>query len=87
MALSKRSKVGQPTPKSSQVESTSSSSAETTPAAESLDDADRRKMISDAAYYRAQQRGFATGHELEDWLAAENEIVRSWLDRTSGTNN
>lgn len=32
-------------------------------------------MIAEAAYYRAQQRGFAPGHELEDWLAAEQEAL------------
>jgi len=36
----------------------------------------RRALIADAAYFRAQQRDFAPGHELEDWLAAEEEIDR-----------
>lgn len=31
-------------------------------------------MIADAAYFRAEKRGFQPGHELEDWLAAEQEI-------------
>lgn len=31
-------------------------------------------MIADAAYFRAEKRGFEAGHELEDWLAAEEEI-------------
>lgn len=31
-------------------------------------------MIAAAAYIRAEKRGFAPGHELEDWLAAEREI-------------
>jgi hypothetical protein len=26
-----------------------------------------------AAYYKALARGFAPGHELDDWLAAEKE--------------
>lgn len=34
----------------------------------------RRDMIEQAAYRRAEQRGFAPGHELEDWLAAEIEV-------------
>jgi hypothetical protein len=34
----------------------------------------RLGMIAEAAYYRAVQRGFEPGHELEDWYAAENEI-------------
>jgi hypothetical protein len=32
---------------------------------------DREKRISEAAYYRAEKRGFAPGYALEDWLAAE----------------
>lgn len=35
---------------------------------------DRRRMIAEAAYFRAEQRGFVPGSELEDWLAAEMEI-------------
>jgi hypothetical protein len=34
-------------------------------------------MIREAAYFRAEHREFAPGHELEDWLAAEREI--DWL--------
>ncbi len=34
----------------------------------------RLAMIAEAAYYRAQARGFAPGGELHDWLAAEKEI-------------
>jgi len=34
----------------------------------------RRAMISEAAYLRAELRGFASGYELEDWLLAEREI-------------
>ena len=36
----------------------------------------RRTLIAEAAYYRAQRRDFAPGHELEDWLAAEEEVDR-----------
>jgi len=35
-----------------------------------------RKLISEAAYYRAKQRGFAPGHEEEDWIQAEAEVMR-----------
>jgi hypothetical protein len=35
---------------------------------------DRRALIARAAYLKAERRGFAPGHELEDWLAAENEV-------------
>jgi hypothetical protein len=34
----------------------------------------REAMIAEAAYYRAEARGFEAGHELEDWLDAEREI-------------
>jgi DUF2934 family protein len=39
--------------------------------------AQRHRMIAEAAYYCAERRGFAPGHELEDWLRAEAEIARS----------
>jgi hypothetical protein len=35
---------------------------------------DRRAMIAEAAYLRAERRGFAPGQEAEDWLAAEIEV-------------
>jgi DUF2934 family protein len=38
-------------------------------------DAARHAMIAEAAYYRAERRGFAPGFELEDWLQSENEQV------------
>jgi hypothetical protein len=34
----------------------------------------RRDMIAQAAYLRAERRGFTTGSEEEDWLAAEAEV-------------
>jgi hypothetical protein len=35
---------------------------------------DRGAAIAKTAYLHAARRGFAPGHELEDWLAAENEV-------------
>lgn len=35
---------------------------------------DRHRRISEAAYFKAEKRGFAPGHEVDDWLAAEEEI-------------
>ena len=35
---------------------------------------DRYQMIAEAAYFRAESRGFARGSELDDWLAAEMEM-------------
>lgn len=37
----------------------------------------REAMIRDAAYYHYAKRGYAPGHELDDWLAAEAEIERT----------
>ena len=34
----------------------------------------RNRMVEKAAYYAAERRGFEPGHELEDWLAAEQQI-------------
>lgn len=36
----------------------------------------RWMMIAEAAYLKAEKRGFVSGHELEDWTAAEIEIDR-----------
>jgi hypothetical protein len=41
---------------------------------QSEDDDSRRRRIEQAAYRRAESRGFEPGHEMEDWLAAEREI-------------
>jgi hypothetical protein len=34
----------------------------------------RNALIAEAAYLRAERRGFAPGHETDDWLAAEAEV-------------
>jgi len=39
---------------------------------------ERRRMIAQAAYYHAARRGFEAGHELDDWLAAEQEMTAIW---------
>jgi hypothetical protein len=36
--------------------------------------AERHALIEQAAYFMAKQRGFETGHELDDWLAAEAKV-------------
>ena len=35
---------------------------------------ERRRMIAEAAYYRAEKRGFSGGSSLDDWIAAEIEV-------------
>lgn len=41
----------------------------------------RHGMIAEAAYYHAEHRGFAPGCELDDWLAAENEIDETLAEK------
>lgn len=36
----------------------------------------RRAMVAQAAYFRAEKRGFMFGGELNDWLEAESEVSR-----------
>jgi hypothetical protein len=38
--------------------------------------ADREQMIREAAYFKAERRGFAGGSPEQDWLEAEAEIER-----------
>ena len=39
-------------------------------------DEELKRLIAEAAYYRAQERGFKPGYELEDWVQAEAEVRR-----------
>jgi hypothetical protein len=34
----------------------------------------RWKLVAEAAYFLAEKRGFATGHAVADWLAAERQV-------------
>lgn len=38
------------------------------------------QKIAEAAYFRAEKRGFAPGYEIEDWLEAEKEIRSGYFD-------
>lgn len=37
---------------------------------------DLQRLVAEAAYYRAQKRGFEPGYELQDWVEAEAEVKR-----------
>jgi hypothetical protein len=39
-----------------------------------VDPEQRAALIAEAAFFRAERRGFVPGHEVEDWLAAESEV-------------
>ncbi len=38
---------------------------------------DHQAKIALAAYFMAEKRGFAPGHELDDWFAAEAELAQA----------
>jgi hypothetical protein len=40
----------------------------------------RRELVAAEAYFLAERRGFAAGHELEDWITAE-VVVNSRLQQ------
>jgi len=44
----------------------------------------RSALIAEAAFFRAERRGFAPGNELEDWLAAESEVDAKLMSADSG---
>jgi hypothetical protein len=39
-----------------------------------VDPQQRAALIAEAAYFRAEKRGFTPGSEAADWLAAEAEV-------------
>ena len=53
---------------------TAKASASAAPPRTQVSEDTRRGMIAQAAYLRAERRGFAPGGEHEDWMAAEKEV-------------
>ncbi len=37
---------------------------------------ERRQLIAMRAYFKAEARGFSPGHEVDDWLEAERELIQ-----------
>ena len=58
-----KARVAKPGPQGIEMQQASRSSAEL------------QALIAEAAYYRAERRGFAPGQEVEDWLDAEKEVM------------
>jgi hypothetical protein len=44
-------------------------------------------MIAEAAYYKAEKRGFYPGNEIQDWLEAKREIIALVYGDKSVKNN
>lgn len=42
----------------------------------SMNPEERRRVIAEAAYFKAARRNFDGGKELDDWLEAEAEMAR-----------
>jgi hypothetical protein len=38
-----------------------------------------QKMVAERAYFKSEKKGFVSGHEMEDWLAAESEIKSQYF--------
>ena len=45
---------------------------------------DRETQIAQYAYYRAKARNFEPGHDVEDWLAAEQHFVQHAQSQCAG---
>jgi hypothetical protein len=45
----------------------------------------REARIAEAAYWRAERRGFTAGQELDDWLAAEREVDEDIATKPGGS--
>jgi uncharacterized protein YegL len=46
---------------------------------------ERHRMIEEAAYHRAEQRGFTDGDPLQDWLEAEAQVEIQLRDGRSSS--
>jgi hypothetical protein len=53
----------------------------TAPAPRTVSAAERLRMVAEAAYYRARQRGSAPGDPVRDWIEAEAEIDAQLLEK------
>jgi hypothetical protein len=69
-----RAPVAAPKPENGGVESQA-------PSLPVLNAQERDKLVAQAAYFRAEKRGFAPGCELQDWIEAEAEVKRLIGDR------
>lgn len=49
--------------------------AKKNPEKEQIEDSERNAKINELAYYKAECRGFQPGHEMEDWLEAEQDYL------------
>jgi hypothetical protein len=43
-----------------------------------VEQSELRALIAERAYFIAERRGFDAGHDVEDWLQAEAEVLDSF---------
>jgi hypothetical protein len=56
-------------------------------ASEQLNSDGYHEQIRTVAYYRSELRGFEPGHELDDWLAAEQDVRYPLVERADADEN
>lgn len=71
---STRSKPAARTKKAKPAKATAKRRASSKPEKVNLSPELRETMIREAAYYRAEKRGFQGGDPLADWLSSEEEV-------------
>jgi hypothetical protein len=52
------------------------------PAPDTLSPEEVYRLIQESAYFKAKERGFAPGREVQDWIEAEAEVRRRLENRT-----
>ena len=72
-ARSPRKKTKSENPGKPPVRQSVSRAAVTSPSMDVAPD-ERHRMIAEAAYHRAEKRGFMNGDPVQDWLEAEAQI-------------
>jgi hypothetical protein len=72
---SKRAKSKAPKPEKATGHDKSAGRAARVSEVPAVNPEERHQMIAVAAYYRAEQRGFANGDPMQDWLEAEAEVA------------
>lgn len=55
------------------------------PAIQEITPEQRHQLIAEAAYLRAEARGFSTEDPVHDWLAAEQEVDARLTGQAQGT--
>ena len=69
-------------PKPLQSQRPSKAAPDTNPGAK-LSPEEVYRLIQESAYFKAKERGFAPGHEVQDWIEAEAEVRHRLEGRAS----